>query len=121
MNRRKFLESLGIGAAAVVVAPVVAASITSSEAPAVSKAAPLVEEGDFVWELQGVKPRIIKDVYEVTQSDATQVGWVQDPTTKNYLWFDHQEVKVREEFERRLELSLFENWGNRDINSLLSL
>ena len=51
------------------------------------------------------KPIILKDFYEVSGSDATQIGWV---TTQNggKLWYLQSEMDTRRRWEDRMELAM---------------
>ena len=51
------------------------------------------------------KPIILKDFYEVSGSDATQIAWVQT-ANGGYLWYLQSEYDVRRRWEDRLELAL---------------
>ena len=51
------------------------------------------------------KPIILKDKYEVSGSEATQIGWVQTESG-GYLWYLQSERDTRRRWEDRLELSL---------------
>lgn len=51
------------------------------------------------------KPIILKDFYEVSGSDATQISWVQT-ANGGYLWYLASEYDVRRRWEDRLELAL---------------
>ena len=48
-------------------------------------------------------PIIQKDIYEVSGSDATNIGWIQTP--QGYYWYLYSEYQTRRRFEDRLELS----------------
>jgi len=57
------------------------------------------------------KPIIIKDKYEVSGSDAAQIGWVEVATedgTTGYLWYLKAESETRLRFEDYLEMSMVE-------------
>lgn len=51
------------------------------------------------------KPIILKDKYEVTGSDATQIGWVKTEAG-GYLWYLQSEKDTRRRWEDRLELAM---------------
>ena len=57
------------------------------------------------------KPIIIKDKYEVSGSDASQIGWV-EVTGENgqtgYLWYLKAEGDTRQRFEDNLEMAMIE-------------
>ena len=56
-------------------------------------------------------PIIIKDKYEVSGSDASQIGWVEVATedgTGGYLWYLKAESETRLRFEDYLEMSVVE-------------
>jgi len=57
------------------------------------------------------KPIIIKDKYEVSGSDAAQIGWVEVMTedgTSGYLWYLKAESETRLRYEDYLEMSMVE-------------
>ena len=57
------------------------------------------------------KPIIIKDKYEVSGSDASQIGWVEVTTEggdSGYLWYLKGEGETRLRFEDYLEMSVIE-------------
>ena len=57
------------------------------------------------------KPIIIKDKFEVSGSDASQIGWVEVATedgTSGYLWYLKAESETRLRFEDYLEMSMVE-------------
>jgi len=57
------------------------------------------------------KPIIIKDKYEVSGSDAAQIGWVEVATedgTTGYLWYLKAESETRLRYEDYLEMSMVE-------------
>tara|TARA_R100001079_G_scaffold109588_1_gene82790 strand:+ start:9351 stop:10802 length:1452 start_codon:yes stop_codon:yes gene_type:complete len=57
------------------------------------------------------KPIILKDFYEVSGSDASQIGWVEVATedgTSGYLWYLKAESETRLRFEDYLEMSMVE-------------
>ncbi len=51
------------------------------------------------------KPIILKDKYEVSGSDATQISWIQTDEG-GYLWYLQSERKTRQRWEDRLELAM---------------
>ena len=51
------------------------------------------------------KPIILKDRYEVSGSEATQVSWVQTDTG-GWLWYMQSELDTRRRWEDRVELAL---------------
>lgn len=56
-------------------------------------------------------PIIIKDKYEVSGSDASQIGWVEVATedgTSGYLWYLKAESETRLRFQDYLEMSVVE-------------
>jgi len=57
------------------------------------------------------KPIIIKDTYEVTGSDAAQIGWVEvaaEDGTNGYLWYLKSEGETRLRFQDYLEMAVVE-------------
>ncbi|NND95451.1 MAG: hypothetical protein HKN45_11345, partial [Flavobacteriales bacterium] len=50
------------------------------------------------------KPIILKDKYEVSGSDATNIGWIK--TKQGYYWFLRSEEDTRRRWEDRLELAM---------------
>jgi hypothetical protein len=50
------------------------------------------------------KPIILKDKYEVSGSDATNIGWIK--TKQGYYWYLKSEEDTRRRWEDRLELSM---------------
>ena len=57
------------------------------------------------------KPIIIKDKYEVSGSDASQIGWVEvtgEAGQTGYLWYLKAEGDTRQRFEDNLEMSMVE-------------
>ena len=58
------------------------------------------------------KPIIIKDKYEVSGSDAAQIGWVEVATedgTTGYFWYLKAESETRLRFEDYLEMAMVES------------
>jgi hypothetical protein len=57
------------------------------------------------------KPIIIKDFYEVTGSDASQIGWVEvtdESGTSGYLWYLKGEGEARLRYQDYLEMAVVE-------------
>jgi len=57
------------------------------------------------------KPIIIKDKYEVSGSDASQIGWVEvtgEAGQTGYLWYLKAEGDTRQRFEDNLEMAMIE-------------
>ena len=57
------------------------------------------------------KPIIIKDKYEVSGSDSSQVGWVEvtgEQGQTGYLWYLKAEGDTRQRFEDNLEMAMIE-------------
>ena len=57
------------------------------------------------------KPIIIKDKYEVSGSDASQIGWVEvtgEQGQTGYLWYLKAEGDTRQRFEDNLEMAMVE-------------
>jgi hypothetical protein len=57
------------------------------------------------------KPIIIKDTYEISGSDAAQIGWVEvaaEDGTSGYLWYLKSEGETRLRFQDYLEMSVVE-------------
>ena len=57
------------------------------------------------------KPIIIKDKYEVSGSDASQIGWVEvtgEQGQTGYLWYLKAEGDTRQRFEDNLEMAMIE-------------
>jgi hypothetical protein len=57
------------------------------------------------------KPIILKDFYEVSGSDAAQIGWVEVATedgTSGYMWYLKAESETRLRFEDYLEMAMVE-------------
>jgi hypothetical protein len=50
------------------------------------------------------KPIILKDVFEVSGSDATNIGWIKTP--QGYYWYMKSEMDTRRRWEDRLELAM---------------
>ena len=50
------------------------------------------------------KPVILKDKYEVSGSDATNIGWIK--TKQGYYWYLASEEETRQRWEDRLELMM---------------
>jgi hypothetical protein len=67
------------------------------------------------------KPIIIKDKYEVSGSDAAQIGWVEVATedgTTGYFWYLKAESETRLRFEDYLEMAMVES--ERATNTALT-
>ena len=105
MKRAEFLKRLGLGAVAVVVAPLVIAEVLKPE-----KLPNNINLGLN-------NPHIIKDTYEVTGSEMSKVRWVKHG--KNYLWYNDHEFETRKNFENQMELMMLKN-GNQSLSSFLS-
>ena len=57
------------------------------------------------------KPIIIKDTYEISGSDAAQIGWVEvaaEDGTSGYLWYLKSEGETRLRFQDYLEMAVVE-------------
>tara|TARA_R110000803_G_scaffold47273_2_gene98701 strand:+ start:479 stop:1981 length:1503 start_codon:yes stop_codon:yes gene_type:complete len=57
------------------------------------------------------KPIIIKDTYEISGSDASQIGWVEvaaEDGTSGYLWYLKSEGETRLRFQDYLEMAMVE-------------
>jgi len=57
------------------------------------------------------KPIIMKDYYEVSGSDASQIGWIEvtvEDGTSGYLWYLKAEGETRARFTDYLEMSMLE-------------
>ena len=71
------------------------------------------------------KPIIIKDKYEVSGSDASQIGWVEvtgEQGQSGYLWYLKAEGDTRQRFEDNLEMAMIEGEfakANGGVDSLL--
>jgi len=71
------------------------------------------------------KPIIIKDKYEVSGSDASQIGWVEvtgENGQSGYLWYLKAEGDTRTRFEDNLEMAMIEGElakANGGVDSLL--
>ena len=60
-------------------------------------------------------PIILKDNYELSGSDAAQIGWIEVATedgTSGYLWYLKAEAETRLRFEDYLEMSMVEGVKN---------
>jgi hypothetical protein len=69
------------------------------------------------------KPIILKDMYQVSGSDAAQIGWVEVATedgTSGYLWYLKAESETRLRFEDYLEMSMVEA-EKKGLNTSLSV
>ena len=77
------------------------------------------------------KPIIIKDTYQISGSDAAQIGWVEvaaEDGTSGYLWYLKSEGETRLRFQDYLEMAMVEGElaGNGStvaaaLNALLQL
>ncbi len=66
---------------------------------------------DAAFEQFSNKPIILRDKYNVSGSDAAQIGWVEVTTeagTSGYLWYLKSEHEARIRFEDQLEMSMIE-------------
>ena len=57
------------------------------------------------------KPIILKDMYEVSGSDAAQIGWVEvsgEDGQSGYYWYVKAEAETRTRFSDYLEMSMVE-------------
>jgi len=66
---------------------------------------------DAAFEQFNNKPIILRDKYNVSGSDAAQIGWVEVTTeagTSGYLWYLKSEHEARIRFEDQLEMSMIE-------------
>ena len=58
------------------------------------------------------KPVIMKDLYEISGSDASQIGWVEvaaEDGTTGYLWYLKAEAETRARFADYLEMTMIES------------
>ena len=73
------------------------------------------------------KPIILKDKYEISGSDASQIGWVEvtgESGQTGYLWYIKAEGDTRSRFEDYLEMSMVESEfakANGGVDSLLGI
>jgi len=68
------------------------------------------------------KPIILKDQYEVSGSDASQVGWVEvtgEDGQNGYLWYMKAEGETRSRFGDYLEMSMIESEKAADASTIL--
>ena len=68
------------------------------------------------------KPIILKDQYEVSGSDASQVGWVEvtgEDGQNGYLWYMKAEGETRSRFMDYLEMSMIECGKAADASTIL--
>ena len=68
------------------------------------------------------KPIILKDMYEVSGSDASQVGWVEvsgEDGQSGYLWYLKAEGETRSRFNDYLEMSMIESEKAADSSTIL--
>ena len=66
---------------------------------------------DAAFEQFNNKPIILRDKYNVSGSDAAQIGWVEVTTeagTSGYLWYLKSEHEARIRFEDQLEMTMIE-------------
>ena len=66
---------------------------------------------DAAFEQFSNKPVILRDKYNVSGSDAAQIGWVEVTTeagTSGYLWYLKSEHEARIRFEDQLEMTMIE-------------
>lgn len=107
MNRRKFLERLGIGTVAAVAAPLAIAEALKGESNVVNN---LIPHG-------GNTPHIMKDTFEVTGSTSQNIKWVKHGD--NYLWYNQTELETRRLYEEQMERLLLQH-GKQSLSSFLS-
>jgi len=68
------------------------------------------------------KPIILKDYYEVSGSDASQIGWVEvsgEDGQAGYLWYLKAEGETRSRFGDYLEMSMIESEKAADSSTIL--
>jgi len=68
------------------------------------------------------KPIILKDQYEVSGSDAAQVGWVEvsgEDGQNGYMWYLKAEGETRSRFTDYLEMSMIESEKAADASTIL--
>ena len=68
------------------------------------------------------KPIILKDMYEVSGSDASQVGWVEvsgEDGQNGYMWYLKAEGETRSRFNDYLEMSMIESEKADDASTIL--
>jgi len=68
------------------------------------------------------KPIILKDQYEVSGSDAAQVGWVEvsgEDGQNGYMWYLKAEGETRSRFGDYLEMSMIESEKAADASTIL--
>jgi len=68
------------------------------------------------------KPIILKDMYEVSGSDASQVGWVEvsgEDGQSGYMWYLKAEGETRSRFNDYLEMSMIESEKAADASTIL--
>jgi len=68
------------------------------------------------------KPIILKDMYEVSGSDASQVGWVEvsgEDGQNGYMWYLKAEGETRSRFNDYLEMSMIESEKAADASTIL--
>jgi len=64
-------------------------------------------------------PIILKDNYEISGSDAAQIGWIEVATedgTSGYLWYLKAESETRLRFEDYMEMSMVEGVLQANVN-----
>jgi hypothetical protein len=64
-------------------------------------------------------PIILKDKYEISGSDASQIGWVEvtgEAGQSGYLWYIKAEGDTRKRFEDYLEMAMIESEKNVNTN-----
>ena len=67
------------------------------------------------------KPIILKDKYEISGSDTTQVGWVEvsgEDGQNGYYWYMKAEGDTRARFADYLEMSMLESVKGTDTNTI---
>jgi len=65
------------------------------------------------------KPIILKDKYEISGSDASQIGWVEvtgESGQTGYLWYIKAEGDVRSRFEDYMEMAMVEAESATNVN-----
>lgn len=67
------------------------------------------------------KPIILKDKYEISGSDASQIGWVEvtgESGQVGYLWYIKAEGDTRSRFEDYMEMAMVEAENGSDTNTV---
>jgi len=67
------------------------------------------------------KPIIMKDYYEISGSDASQIGWVEvsgEEGQNGYLWYLKAEGDTRARFSDYLEMSMLEAEKTNDLSAI---